>query len=289
VLFRSLLWPDTFNNYFHPATAKAAVEVLEDAGFQVTIPRTDLCCGRPLYDYGMLDTAKRWLAQILTSLRDEIEAGIPMVGLEPSCTAVFRDELIEMFPENENARRLSQQTYTVAEFLMKKVPEYRPPKLARKALLHGHCHHKAIMKTICEEELLSEMGIDFAKPETGCCGMAGAFGFEADKYDVSIACGERVLLPAVRTAGKDTLIVADGFSCRTQIEETTDRHALHIAQVLKMALEHGPRGPAGNFPEQRYIQPPPPIPSKGKTLAILAVAALFAGAVAGWIDGRRSD
>ncbi len=286
---RVLLWPDTFNNYFHPATAKAAVEVLEDAGFQVIIPRTDLCCGRPLYDYGMLDTAKRWLARILTTLRDEIEAGLPMVGLEPSCTAVFRDELVEIFPENENARRLCQQTYTLGEFLRKKVPGYRAPKLARNALLHGHCHQKAVMKTVCEEELLREMGIDFEKPETGCCGMAGAFGFEADKYDVSIACGERVLLPAVREASRDALVIADGFSCRTQIAETTNRRALHLAEVLKMAMDEGPRGPAGNFPERDYIQPEPRLPAKGKTLALLVVGALLAGGLAGWIGRRRRD
>jgi Fe-S oxidoreductase len=234
----------------------------------------------------MLDRAKRWLAQILTSLREEIEAGVPMVGLEPSCTALFRDELMEMFPENENARRLCQQTYTLGEFLMKKADHYRPPKLSRKALLHGHCHHKAIMKTICEEELLKEIGIDFDKPETGCCGMAGAFGFEADKYDVSIACGERVLLPAVRSAGKDTLVIADGFSCRTQIEETTDRRALHLAEVIKMAMDEGPRGPSGNLPERNYVQPRAPVPSEGKTLLTLALGALILGTVAGWIGGE---
>jgi Fe-S oxidoreductase len=284
---RVILWPDTFNNYFHPATAKAAVAVLEDAGFQVVIPRTDLCCGRPLYDYGMLDRAKEWLAQILTVLREEIEAGTPMVGLEPSCAAVFRDELVAMFPENENARRLCRQTFTLGEFLEKKAPGYRLPKLSRKALFHGHCHHKSIMKTICDEELLKNVGIDFEKPETGCCGMAGAFGFEADKYDVSIACGERVLLPHVRHASKDTLIIADGFSCRNQIQETTDRHALNTAQFLKLALDHGPRGPAGNLPEQRYIQPEPPIPSKGETLAILAIGALVIGSLAGWLGRAR--
>jgi Fe-S oxidoreductase len=281
---RVLLWPDTFNNYFHPATAKATVAVLEDAGFQVVLPRVDLCCGRPLYDYGMLDTARRWLAQILTSLRAEIEAGVPMVGMEPSCIAVFRDELVSMFSENENARRLSEQTFTLGEFLMKKAPNYRPPKLSRKAVLHGHCHHKAIMKTICEEELLREVGIDFEKPETGCCGMAGAFGFEADKYDVSIACGERVLLPAVRNANKDTLIIADGFSCREQVRQTTDRVPLHTAQVLKMALDEGPRGPAGNLPEKTYIQPEPRIPSKRQALMALAVGGvILAGLVGGHI------
>ncbi len=282
---RVILWPDTFNNYFHPATARAAVAVLEDAGFQVVVPRADLCCGRPLYDYGMLDTAKRWLAQIVTTLREEIEAGTPMVGLEPSCVAVFRDELVEMFPENENARRLCQQTFTLGEFLRKKVPDYRVPKLARKALLHGHCHHKSVMKMSCEEELLGAIGIDFTKPDTGCCGMAGAFGFEADKYDVSIACGERVLLPAVRKAGNDTLIIADGFSCREQVRQTTDRVPLHLAEVLKMALDEGPRGPAGNLPEQDYIQPEPAIPSRGKTLLLLALGAFLLGSLGGWLGG----
>jgi Fe-S oxidoreductase len=221
----------------------------------------------------MLDMAKRWLAQILTTLREEIEAGTPMVGLEPSCTAVFRDELTEMFPQNEDARRLQKQTFTLDEFLMKHAPDYRLPKLQRQALVHGHCHHKSIMKTICETEMLKEMGVDFREPQSGCCGMAGAFGFENNHYDVSIACGERVLLPEVRKASKDTLIIADGFSCREQVRQTTDRVPLHIAEVLKMAISQGPRGPAGNFPERNYITPEPPIPSRGKTVALLAIGA----------------
>ncbi len=231
-----LLWPDTFNNFFHDKTARAAVEVLEHAGFSVVVPKVDLCCGRPLYDYGMLGTARRWLSQILTKLKDEIEAGIPLVGLEPSCAAVFRDELVEMFPSNEQALRLSKQTFTFAEFFMKCAPDYDPPKLARKALLHGHCHHKAVMKFDTECELLKKMNVDFELVDSGCCGMAGAFGFEKDHYDVSIACGERVLLPRVRNAPNDTLIIADGFSCREQIRQTTDRTALHIAEVMQMAI-----------------------------------------------------
>ena len=250
---RVILWPDTFNNFFHPETAKAAVEVLEDAGFHVLIPEVDLCCGRPLYDYGMLDTAKRWLSQILTTLRGEIEAGTPLIGLEPSCTAVFRDELTEIFPQNEQAIRLSHQTFTFAEFFEKFAPDYQPPKLTRKALLHGHCHHKAIMKLECDTELLERLGVDFEVLDSGCCGMAGAFGFEKNHYDVSVACGERMLLPEVRRAAKDTLIIADGFSCREQIRQLTDRRALHTAQILQMAINEGPRGPSGNLPEQKYV------------------------------------
>jgi FAD/FMN-containing dehydrogenase/Fe-S oxidoreductase len=273
-----LLWPDTFNNFFHPETAKAAVRVLEYAGFNVIVPKIDLCCGRPLYDYGMLDTAKRWLAQILRVLREPIEAGTPVIGLEPSCTAVFRDELTEMFPRNEDARRLQKQTFTLDEFLMKHAPDFRVPKLQRKALVHGHCHHHAIMKTICELELLKEMGVDFRHPASGCCGMAGAFGFERDHYDVSIACGERVLLPEVRNEPRDTVIIADGFSCREQVRQMTDRVPLHVAQVLEMAINEGPRGPSGNFPERKFITPEPATPSLAKSIAFITAVALIAGA-----------
>ena len=273
-----ILWPDTFNNFFHPDTAIAAVEVLEAAGFEVVIPDVDLCCGRPLYDYGMLDTAKRWLRQILAVLHDEIEAGTPMVGLEPSCTAVFRDELIELFPQNEDARRLAKQTFTLAEFLQQH--GYQPQKLTRKAVVHGHCHHKAIMKMDCDSELLQKMGLDFEILDSGCCGMAGAFGFEKDHYDVSIGCGERVLLPKVRGSLKDTLIVADGFSCREQIRQTTDRSALHLSQVLKIAIDEGPRGPAGNYPEQTYVGSEFVRSSRGKTAVIAAFAVVAIGALA---------
>lgn len=233
---RVILWPDTFNNYFHPDTAKAAVEVLEDAGFRVIVPEADLCCGRPLYDYGMLDAAKRWLGQILVALRSEIQAGTPMVGLEPSCIAVFRDELLELFPQDVDAQRLSKQTFTLAEFLERHAPDYKPPKLLRRALVHGHCHQKSVLKFDRDQELLKKIGLELEVPDSGCCGMAGAFGFEKDHYEVSIACGERVLLPAVRKSAHDTLIIADGFSCREQIRQTTDRHALHLAEVIQMAL-----------------------------------------------------
>jgi FAD/FMN-containing dehydrogenase/Fe-S oxidoreductase len=285
---RVILWPDTFNNFFHPETAKAAVEVLEDAGFNVVIPQADLCCGRPLYDYGMLDTAKRWLSQILVALHEEIEVGTPVIGLEPSCTAVFRDELIELFPQHENAIRLSQQTFTLAEFFRKFAPDYPIHRLTRKALVHGHCHHKAIMKVECDAELLGKLGLDFDIIDSGCCGMAGGFGFEKDHYDVSVGCGERVLLPMVRRAAKETLIVADGFSCREQIRQMTDRQALHLAQVMQMAISEGPRGPSGNFPEHKYIAPPEPIPSAATVFSIVAIAALGVAAGAMLFNERRN-
>jgi len=250
---RVILWPDTFNNFFHPETAIAALEVLEHTGFHVVVPHADLCCGRPLYDYGMLNTAKRWLAQILAVLRGEIEAGTPMIGLEPSCTAVFRDELTGLFPQNEEAIRLSQQTFTFAEFFEKFTPEYRFPTLAQKALFHGHCHHKAIMKIDADRQLLERLGLDFEVLDSGCCGMAGAFGFEKDHYDVSIACAERMLLPKVRGAPRDTLIVTDGFSCREQIRQTTDRRALHIAQVVQMTMTGKASGSSENLSKRELV------------------------------------
>ena len=247
-----LLWPDTFNNHFHPEVGKATVEVLESAGYQVQVPAASLCCGRPLYDFGMLDTAKVLLRQMLDTLRPQIQAGIPVVGMEPSCVAVFRDELTNLFPDDEDAQRLKQQTFLLSEFLNKKVKDYRPPQLQRKAIVHGHCHHKAIMKMNDEEAILKKLGLDYQLLDAGCCGMAGSFGFEREHYDVSIAVGELALLPAVRQAPRDELIIADGFSCIEQIAQTTNRQALHLAQVIQMALHDGPHGPAGDYPEARY-------------------------------------
>jgi FAD/FMN-containing dehydrogenase/Fe-S oxidoreductase len=247
-----LLWPDTFNNYFLPATAEAAVDVLETAGYQVIVPQANLCCGRPLYDFGMLDRAQTLLLKILDSLSPEIEAGIPVVGLEPSCVAVFRDELLNLFPHDERAQALARQTFLLSEFLENNSGNARLPRYERKALLHGHCHHKSIMKMTAEASLLRRIGIDFQTPAPGCCGMAGSFGFEHDKYDISVAIGELELLPAVRKAPSDWLIIADGFSCREQIAQGTGRHALHLAEVLQMALDPSPMA-NDPFPESRLV------------------------------------
>jgi FAD/FMN-containing dehydrogenase/Fe-S oxidoreductase len=247
---RVILWPDTFNNHFHPRTAIAAVDVLERGGFHVEVPQRALCCGRPLYDYGMLGLAKTWLLDILDALRPQIRAGVPVVGLEPSCVAVFRHEMTELLPDDEDAQRLSRQTFTLAEFLEQKAGNFSYPALNRRALVHGHCHHKAIMKMDDDGKVLDAMKVDYEILDSGCCGMAGSFGFERDHYDVSRQVGELVLLPAVRSAPKDTLIVADGFSCREQIAQTTDRRAVHLAELLQMAMTHGPEGPGGDCPER---------------------------------------
>jgi FAD/FMN-containing dehydrogenase/Fe-S oxidoreductase len=291
-----LLWADTFNNHFLPDTAKAAVEVLEAAGFDVTVPRAHLCCGRPLYDVGMLDRAKSLLLDIMDELLPEIEAGIPIVVLEPSCAAVFRDELTNLFPKDERARALSQQVFLLSEFLENHAKEFPLPPLARKALIHGHCHHKAIMKMSAEEAVLRRMGIDFTAPAPGCCGMAGAFGFEKEKYEVSKAIGELELLPAVRKAPTHWLIIADGFSCREQITQGTDRQALHLAEVLQMALRESTESPEGiplfeaapqHYAEDAWVRPRKAAIQTSMKRAGLAIAGTAAGAAFLWALAHR--
>jgi FAD/FMN-containing dehydrogenase/Fe-S oxidoreductase len=253
-----LLWADTFTNHFQPHIAVAAVQVLEAAGFNVHIPRQHLCCGRPLYDYGMLPTAKRYLHETLQALDLNIKAGVPVVGLEPSCVAVFRDEAVNLMPHDENAKRLASQTFTLAEFLAKHAPEWDPPDLrGATALVQVHCHQHAVMGYDAERALLERMGIDATIPDSGCCGMAGSFGYEAgERYDVSIACGERVILPAVRGARKDAIIIADGFSCREQIGQNTDRTAVHIAEVVAQGLDRTDVRTSATYPERRMRAEP---------------------------------
>jgi FAD/FMN-containing dehydrogenase/Fe-S oxidoreductase len=235
---RVVLWPDTFNNYYHPEVAIAAVEVLEHAGCYVHVPRSHICCGRPLYEFGMLDQAKDYLQHVMTMLGPEIMQGIPIIVLEPACASVFREELPNLFPFNEQAKRLNKQVFLLSEYLDRKIDGFPFPNLARKALVHGHCHHKSVLKMDAEESTLRKLGLDFQVLDSGCCGMAGSFGFDKEKYEVSIACGERVLLPAIREAQENTLIIANGFSCREQIMQTTRWQPLHLAQVLRMAVNH---------------------------------------------------
>jgi FAD/FMN-containing dehydrogenase/Fe-S oxidoreductase len=232
-----LLFPDTFTNHFSPGIGRAAVDVLESAGFGVEIPRRRVCCGRPLYDWGMLGSARRLLASALDVLSEPIERGVPLVVLEPSCAAVFRDELPELFPRDERAARLSGSTRLLGGFLEAEAADQTVPTLPRKALLQFHCHQRALFGIDADRRLLSRMGVEAEIPDSGCCGMAGAFGFEKSRYEVSMAIGERVLLPEVRRAGPETLLVADGFSCREQIAQGTGRRALHLAEVIRRAME----------------------------------------------------
>jgi len=284
-----ILWPDTFNNYFYPQTLQAATEVLEAAGCQVLVPTAELSEGRTLYDFGMLSLAKHLLKRVLSELKPQIESGVPLVGVEPSCVSVFRDELVNLFPDSQDARRLSQQSYLLSEYLVQKVDGYQPPQLRRRAVVHGHCHHKAVMTMAADERLLSAMGLDYTVLDSGCCGMAGSFGYEKDHYDVSLQVGERVLLPAVRAAPKDALIVADGFSCRQQIAHATDRRALHLAQVMQMAIREGPDGPTGEYPETAYTGPTGPTREPDQLKPALAAGAGVLLAIAALVWGARKS
>jgi Fe-S oxidoreductase len=272
---RVLLWADTFNNFFHPEVAQAAVEVLEDAGFSVGVQPERLCCGRPLYDYGMLDVAKRKLRQILDDLRDELSRGTPIIGLEPSCVATFRDELCDLFPHDDDAKRLSEQTWLFSEFLVERANGWKPPRLARKAVVHGHCHHKSVLGFDDEKKLLEQMGIEAQVLDSGCCGMAGSFGFEKEKYDVSMKIGERKLLPKARECAPGTLLVADGFSCREQVEHGAGKLPLHIAQVVQLAIREKKGAP---LVTTRARRSPRGIALAAGVAAVVVGAALFARA-----------
>jgi Fe-S oxidoreductase len=231
-----ILWPDTFNNYFHPEVAAAAAGALAAAGCEVSIPRTTLCCGRPLYEFGMLDRARSYLQEVMDVLADDIRAGTPIVGLEPACVSVFREELPNLFAHDEQAKRLSRQVLLLSEFLEHKAPAFPFRKLGAKAVVHGHCHQQAVLKMDAERAVLARLGLDYEVLDSGCCGMAGSFGFEKEKYEVSLKCAQRVLIPAVQSAAPETLILTNGFSCRAQIEELSGRSPLHLAQLLQRCL-----------------------------------------------------
>src|SRR5581483_1265042 len=236
-----------------------------------------LCCGRPLYDFGMLDTAEDLLAETLAALHPHIQSGTPIVGLEPSCVAVFRDEMPDLFPHDEDARRLAGQFFTISEFLEHKTPHYKAPKLERKAIVHGHCHQRSVLGLDAEKKLYGDMKLDHQVLDDTCCGMAGSFGFEEGKYDVSMKVGNLGVLKSVREIPKDTIIIADGFSCRTQIEQGTDRRALHTAQVLRMALEEGSAGAKGAYPEKKYLH----LQGAGLHPTSVLLASVAAGALLG--------
>jgi FAD/FMN-containing dehydrogenase/Fe-S oxidoreductase len=231
-----VLFPDTFNNFFEPEVAIAATEVLERAGFKVVIPPRDLCCGRPLYDAGMLDRARWRLKQAMDTIAPMLERGAALVGLEPSCLLTFRDELPSLFPADPRAAALSTRAMLLDEFLWREAPGFAAPALKGRALVHGHCHQKSLAGMKGEMAILGGIGgLKAEAPDAGCCGMAGPFGYGAERFDVSRAIAERVLIPAVRQSAPETIIVADGFACRTQIRHfCPERRPLHLAQLLNL-------------------------------------------------------
>ncbi len=227
---------DTFANHLHTGVARAAVQVLEAAGCDVTVPANAFCCGRPLYDIGRLDLARRNLQGVMETFGPLARRGVPIVGVEPACVTALKDELIGLFPEDERAQAIAANAWMLADFLAART-DWRPPPLARKAVVQPHCHQHAVLGFEGNRTMMAHMGM---RPEVvdGCCGMAGAFGFEAgEPYDVSLACAERRLLPAVRAADGDTLVLADGYACREQVMQASPRRPLHLAQAMRLALE----------------------------------------------------
>jgi hypothetical protein len=229
-----VLFPDTFSNYFRPQSALAAARVLEAAGARVELPKERLCCGRPYYDFGMLDRARASLEKVLAALGPQIESGTPVVVLEPGCHSVFKDELLKLLPDDPAAAKLSKQVYSLGEILQ--AHGWKPPRIGGSALLHGHCHQKALGSTRADVALLEAAGIETSAPETGCCGMAGSYGFRPETYETSVKIGNLSLLPKVNAARSDSFIVANGFSCREQIEGLAGRETLHLADVLARSI-----------------------------------------------------
>jgi Fe-S oxidoreductase len=233
-----VLFPDTFTNFYEPQIGVAAVEVLERAGFRPILPPRELCCGRPLYDQGMLARAKWRLRDAMDVLGPFVAAGVPIVGLEPSCILTFRDELPSFFPEDKRASELAAHSFMLDEFIAREVVDFAPSELKRGAIVQGHCHRKAIAGLDDEVGVLSRIaGLKVEVLDAGCCGMAGAFGYDREHFEVSKAIGARVLIPAVNASPADTIIVADGFSCRSQIRHfCPGRQPMHLAEVLNMAV-----------------------------------------------------
>jgi Fe-S oxidoreductase/FAD/FMN-containing dehydrogenase len=229
-----VLWPDTWNNYYHPQTLVAAETVLTKAGFRVLTPQGHICCGRPLYDFGHLGAARAYLADVLQRMEPHIAAGLPFIFLEPSCASVFKDELPELFPGDPRAQRMREQVWLFADWLAANAPDFVTGRLAgAQILIHGHCHHKAVFGGPGHEiALLRQAGATVETIQAGCCGMAGPFGFEAGKFEISKTIAGQGLLPAVASAGPMTIVVADGFSCREQIAQLGHRKAVHFAEVL---------------------------------------------------------
>ncbi|MFM0395954.1 FAD-binding and (Fe-S)-binding domain-containing protein [Paraburkholderia phytofirmans] len=229
-----ILWVDTFNDHFTPEIAQAAADVLKQLGWHVVLPKNRLCCGRPLYDFGLLERARELLTHILDDLADDIAAGVPLVGLEPGCLSVFKDELLKQLPDHALAKKLSAQTFLFSDFVARQPFDW--PTLAADVIVHGHCHQKALFGMQGDTALLNKLGVKWKLLDTGCCGMAGSFGFNTEHHALSTKIGEDTLFPAVRAAGAETIVLTNGFSCREQIEQGTGRHAMHIAQLAQRAL-----------------------------------------------------
>ncbi|WP_078850145.1 FAD-binding and (Fe-S)-binding domain-containing protein [Streptomyces sp. NRRL F-5126] len=228
-----LLWPDTFTEFFTPEVGRAAVEVLEHAGFEVLLPSDRLCCGLTWLTTGQLGVAKRVLGRTLDAVDPYLARGIPLVGLEPSCTSLFRSDAVELLADDPRARRAAESTVTLAELLDRRAPGTDFGHLGRAAVTQTHCHQHATLGSAADDRLLARIGVGNERLDSGCCGLAGNFGFEKEHYGVSVAVAENALLPALRETPDDHVVLADGFSCRTQISQLSGRRPVHLAELLR--------------------------------------------------------
>ncbi|WP_030828422.1 FAD-binding and (Fe-S)-binding domain-containing protein [Streptomyces hygroscopicus] len=230
-----VLWPDTFTNHLSPSVGRSAVAVLEAAGLRVVVPPKPVCCGLTWVSTGQLDRARTVMRRTLDVMAPALDAGLPVVGLEPSCTAALRTDLPELLTTDPRAARLAESVSTFAQALERYAPDWRPPRIDRPVVGQTHCHQHAVLGDAAERRLRERAGLTGAL-SGGCCGLAGNFGFEEGHYEVSAACAEEQLLPSVRAAEPGTEVLADGYSCRTQLNQLAGRKGRHLAEVLAERL-----------------------------------------------------
>ncbi|MCI0689468.1 MAG: (Fe-S)-binding protein, partial [Sporichthyaceae bacterium] len=231
-----LLWPDTFTNYLAPEIGRAAVTVLEHAGYSVRLPQRAVCCGLTWLSTGQLGIARRVMRRAVDLLAPVVGSGVPVVVLEPSCAAALRDDLPAVLTGDARAAAVATGVRTFAELLDEPATGWTPPSVDAAAVVQTHCHQHSVLGFGADRRVMDRAGIDATVLDAGCCGLAGNFGFERAHYPVSMAVGELAVLPAVRSAGADSLVIADGLSCRLQIEHGTGRRAQHLAEILAAAL-----------------------------------------------------
>lgn len=229
-----LLWIDTFTDAFDPHVGRAAVELLESVGFRVEFPAEPVCCGLTYFATGQLPAARKVLRRSLHTVRPYLDAGVPIVGLEPSCTAALRGDAAELLPGDPAVAALRGSVHTLAELLTLRAPDWAPRRVAggQRAVVQTHCHQHAVLGAAADAALLARAGVDVVSWPSGCCGLAGSFGYQRGHEELSVALAERALLPAIRGAGPDAVLLADGFSCRLQTRQLSTAHPMHLAEVL---------------------------------------------------------
>ncbi|MFF3322946.1 FAD-binding and (Fe-S)-binding domain-containing protein [Streptomyces sp. NPDC002889] len=232
----AVLWPDTFTDHFSPYVGRAAVRVMEAAGIDVALPSGRVCCGLTYVSTGQLDRARRVMRRTLDAMEPLLEMRVPVVVLEPSCAAALKTDLPELLFDDPRAARLASTVRTFAQALEECAPDWAPPHIGREVAGQTHCHQHAVLGDAAERRLRERAGL-VGGLSGGCCGLAGNFGFEAGHWEVSVACAEDELLPAVRAAPADAELLADGFSCRTQLDQLAGRRARHLAEVLAEGLD----------------------------------------------------